>query len=41
MDDPEDRELIKDEIALELSNLLPPTQGDVLIRVYFTEFIIQ
>ncbi len=41
MDDPEDREFIKDEIKLELSNLLPITQGEVLIQVYFTEFIIQ
>lgn len=41
MDGPEDREFIKDEIKLELSNLLPLTQGEVLIQVYFTEFIIQ
>jgi flagellar basal body-associated protein FliL len=38
MDDPEDREFIKDEIRFALNKML--TKGEVL-KVYFTDFTIQ
>ena len=42
MDDPEDREFIKDEVKFALEKVLKKDeiQGEVL-RVYFTDFIIQ
>ena len=41
IDDPEDREFIKDEILVEVGRLLPRSKNEALIHVYFTEFIIQ
>ncbi len=41
IDDPEDREFIKDEIVFEIGRLLPRSKSEALIHVYFTEFIIQ
>ena len=42
MDDPEDREFIKDEVKFALEEVLKKDEihGEVL-RVYFTDFIIQ
>ena len=41
MDNPEDREFMKDEIRYAVEKIIPPSPTEILIQVYFTDFVIQ
>ena len=41
IDNPEDREFVKDEIRFAVERSLPPGPTEVLIQVYFRDFMIQ
>jgi len=41
IDNPEDREFVKDEIRFAVERTLPPGPSEVLIQVFFSDFVIQ